>query len=231
VTQYLTLMTALPGLPALDKCTQLPLSRIALERRLSMLSPEDAAQLALIEQLYFPASGKGWEQTDAAWVRQWQKMLSSVESIALQERLNYQFELRTLLCALRLRADSEGRVSTFSGLGRWRGQIQRHWFEPRFGLESRWPDSIQLCHAFEQQQPGELEQQINQLLWRDLWRCEQQHHFMFEAVACFVLRWGLVERRLKSQATPALERFKTHTDQLIRCTDSLAAWLKESEHA
>ncbi|MDF2181272.1 hypothetical protein [Neptuniibacter sp. CAU 1671] len=230
MAQYLTLMTALPSLPSLEKATQLPLSRIALERRLSMLSPDDSQQLALIEQLYFPPLNRGWDQSDQAWVRQWQEAMDAVQSPVLLERLRYHFELRTLLAALRLRSASQGRISSFAGLGRWRGQIQRHWFEPRFGLDTLWPDAVRLCQAFEQQQSGLLEQMLNQLLWRDLWRCEQQHHFMFEAVVCFVLRWGLVERQIKNRAAPALTRFQAQTEQLMRSADSLSAWLKEAEH-
>ncbi|MFW1678728.1 hypothetical protein ACFVYJ_13235 [Pontibacter sp. JAM-7] len=231
MADYVTLINALPSLPTLDKCRQLPLSRIALERRLSMLSHHDSEQLALVEQLYFPHQGRAKQQSEQQLVQHWQQQLACIDSLQLQARVNYLLELWTLLAALRYRAAGQRSGEAFLGAGRWLGQIRRHWHESRFGLETLWPEVSGLCHAFDHAAPEQVERHLNRLLWQDLWRCEQQRLFDFDAVVCFVLRWGLAERQLSYQVQPALQRFQAHSCQLLASSEPLALWLKETRYA
>lgn len=212
---YYTLVTALPWLPDLDQCRQLPLSRIALEQRLSMLLEPDLQQLQLIESLYHPVAEQFEQLTDPELVARWRAQLQQVRSEPLQQRLLFQLELRTLLAAMRCRDAGLENPAQFHGIGRWLPRIRQHWFEPGFGLEEFYPQLQPLQRLRAKQNPQLLEQALNRLLWDDLTLCERQNHFSFEAVVCFVLRWGIAERHLQQQGDLALQRFNDNLSVLL----------------
>ncbi|WP_286236715.1 DUF2764 family protein [Neptuniibacter halophilus] len=216
MSDYYTLITALPWLPELSQCRQLPLSRIALERRLSMLTDSDAEQLAVVEQLYHPAEQTLLQMTDPDLVRQWQNQLAGLTSPVLRQRVIYQMELRTLLAALRSRAAGLENPQQFHGVGRWLPRIRKHWFEPDFSLQQLCPELEQIQRLLEKDEPLRLQRYLDQCLWQDLARTEHQFTFQFEALACFVLRWGIAERSLAYNSRQALESFNRSTAQLLR---------------
>jgi len=218
VSDYYTLITALPWLPELDQCKQMPLSRIALDQRLTMLSDEDRQQLALIESLYYPNDQTLRGLTDKEVVQQWSDSLKRVVSEVMQQRLVFHLELRTLLAALRSRAAGMENSAHFYGVGRWLPRIRKHWFEPSFGLEEVCPQLQPLQRVLAKGDAMLLEQTINQWLWHDLALSEKQQAFSFNALACFVLRWGIAERHLNYDAEVALQEFNQANIQLLQMT-------------
>ncbi|SFX76916.1 hypothetical protein [Marinospirillum alkaliphilum] len=212
---YYTLVTALPHLPPLPQCKELPISRIALDRRLSMLSDADRQQLQQAERLYHQGDVSLQSLPDQTLVRDWQQQLQQLESPLIRERIQLKLEWQTLLAALRYR--QQGRIGPehFSGFGRWTGQIRRHWHEPLFGLDTALPFLAELQPLLLKGHSGELEQQLNAWLWKDLLFIERSVQFTLDTVICFVLRWGLTEKHLKSDAVQALEAFQHLTSQLL----------------
>lgn len=215
---YYTLITALPWLPDLEQCKQMPLSRIALDQRLTMLSDGDRQQLALIEQLYYPDEQQLRAMTDKEVVQQWADQLSHVQSEVLRQRILFHLELRTLLAALRNRSAGMENSALFFGMGRWLPRIRKHWFEPGFGLEEVCPQLQPLQRVLAKQDAMLVEQTLNQWLWRDLALSEKQHGFSFEALTCFVLRWGIAERHLNYDSDTALKEFNRANLQLLEIT-------------
>ncbi|WP_415906235.1 DUF2764 family protein [Neptuniibacter sp. QD72_48] len=218
MSDYYTLITALPWLPDLEQCQQMPLSRIALDQRLTMLSDVDRQQLALIECLYYPDEKRLRGLTDKEVVYQWADQLDQVNSDVLRQRILFHFELRTLLAALRSRAAGMENSALFYGVGRWLPRIRRHWFEPGFGLEDVCPQLQPLQRALAKEDAMLVEQTLNQWLWQDLALCEKQNGFSFEALACFVLRWSLAERHLNYDAETAFTEFNRANLQLLKIT-------------
>ena len=215
MSDYYTLITALPWLPELEQCRQLPLSRIALDQRLSMLSDVDKGQLQLVEMLYHPRASELEHLTDPEVVKRWKMTLQQVTSEEVRARIDYHLELRTLLAALRSRRSGLENASQFHGMGRWVPRIRKHWFEPLFGLEDVCPQLKQLERVLKKNEPMLLEKKLNQLLWQDLQLVERQDYFSFVAVACFVLRWGIAERHLQYCANEALGQFDQATATLL----------------
>lgn len=213
--EYFTLVAALPELPPLAHCEQLPISRIALDRRLGMLEEADRVQLARIEVLYFAAEQGVVVEPDANTVRHWQRELDAIDSPLLRERLRFRLEWQTLLAALRYRAEGRLEAQYFHGVGRWTQHIRRHWHEPTFGLEQALPALAPLFSLMQKGDAAGLELQLGQLLWRDLLFQERASGFAFEAVACFVLRFGLVERRIAADGRRAQQRFRALSDALL----------------
>ncbi|WP_156473642.1 DUF2764 family protein [Neptuniibacter marinus] len=215
MSDYYTLMTALPWLPELEQCTQLPISRIALDRRLTMLSDEGSAQLANIEALFHPIIDHYIMLTDKDLIAQWKADMSKVESPVMLELINYQMELKTLLAALRCRAVGLDDPSQFHGAGRWVQLIKKHWFEPGFGLDRVCPQLLQLQRLMSKEKPMLVEQYYNQQLWTSLRQAEHSHHFSFEALACFVLRWAIAERCLRYDGDKAVDTFNKSRSVLL----------------
>lgn len=217
MSHYYTLVAALPALPMTLKQEPLPISRIALNQRLTMLSADDQVQLALAERLYFDYSLRETlaNQIDQDLARQWQNDLLKIDSPILRERIERKFELRTLLAALRYRQQAELSGEHFCGVGRWTQQIRRHWHEPLFGLEARLPWLTDYAALLQQDLSLQLEHQWRQLQWRDLLYHERLQPFSLEAVVCFVLRWHLVEQSLQEDTQQALQQFQQLTDELL----------------
>lgn len=212
---YYTLVTALPDLPPLAKCKQLPISRIALERRLTMLSDEDQQQLRLAERLYHFGSDQDQVLSDQKLVYQWQSQLGKIQSSEIRQCIQTRLEWQSLLAALRQRQQADKGPEHFFGLGRWTTRIRQHWHEPAFGLETALPLLAELQPLMQKGAAGETEHRINNWLWNDLLRIERSHHFSIETVVCFVLRWGLAERQIQNDADQALEAFESMAETLI----------------
>ncbi|KGK42656.1 hypothetical protein LH51_05550 [Nitrincola sp. A-D6] len=216
MADYYTLVVALPWLQEqMEKCTQLPLSRIALEKRLTLLSDADRQLLNLAEQLYHLPSKGDSTLPDRDRVMQWQRQLDSFPSEALRASIGLRLEMQTLLAAFRYRRRPETSVEHFQGFGRWTPWIRRHWQEPFFGLETQVDYLEELGLLFEQGRTGDLQTRMDDYLWQNLLATERSHHFTLETVICFVLRWGLAEKRLSGDADAALTAFEGLSDELM----------------
>lgn len=214
MTDYYTLVAALPHLPVPEQAESLPISRLGLERRLTMLEPEDADQLQRLESLYFYEQTALQPLSDGQRIAQWQQHVQQLHSEALRQRVMYQWELRTLLAALRYRQTEAYPVDQFAAVGRWQGFIRQHWHDPLFAMERFYPKVEQLAKRLNADQPGQAESLVQQWLWQDLDQLEKQQGFSFIALACYVLRWGLLARYLQADSRAALTRF----DQLLADT-------------
>jgi len=212
---YYTLVTALPDLPPLAKCKQLPISRIALERRLTMLEEEDLKLLRLAESLYHFGEDQQKNLSDQKRVYQWQSQLQKVHSPEIRRCIELRLEWQSLLAALRQRQQGDKGPEHFFGLGRWTTRIRQHWHEPAFGLENALPLLNELQPLMQKGAAGEVEKQINTWLWQNLIQVERSHAFTLETVICFVLRWGIAEKQIRNDADQALEAFESMADALI----------------
>lgn len=212
---YYTLITALPWLPDFEECHQMPLSRIALDQRLTMLVDQDLQQLQLIESLYHLNADELAAITDKTLVSGWRERLENITSDTLKQRVLFQLELRTLLAAMRMRNAGLENPNLFHGLGRWLPRIRKHWFEPGFGLDDVYPALQKLQRVKAKENPLLMTKTINRMLWDDLVLCERQNHFSFEAVVCFVLRWGIAERAIQQDGAAALAIFNSSTEHLL----------------
>lgn len=214
MSSYYTLVTCLPWLPEqIEKCHQLPLSRIALNRRLSLLSAEDQQSLAMAETLYHPALSD--IQPDRERVRQWQKQVDAMPTSVLRDLLTERLELQTLMAALRYRQRPNTSPEHFYGFGRWSEWIRQHWKEPLFGLEGQVDRLEHWGELYSQGHTGDLQFQIDRYFWQRLLAVERNYHFTLETVVSFVLRWGIAERRLNSNAETALNDFQALGDALL----------------
>ncbi|QEQ95630.1 hypothetical protein [Neptunomonas concharum] len=218
MSEYYTLLTSLPHLPKLDSGKVLPITRLALDRRLSMLSEQDSQQLQCLESLYFPEEDTLSQLSDRDVVRYWTKALGNLQSDVLKQRVYYQLEMRSVIAAIRYREADMNHPEHFSGIGRWNGFIRRHWYEPMFSMDEFHPQMAFTVRLLKKGFPGQAESAFLAHLWQDLFYCEKQQDFNFEAVACYVLRWGVLAKALKADAQKTRQIFDTMTNALIGST-------------
>lgn len=237
--RYAMLVCYLPPLPATPfAIRQTPLSRLQLDRRLALLLPEDAADLAVFESMAH------WDSiplgtSDQAFLARVDSDLDCLTRPTLREMLLWRLELRTLVGALRRRQlglPAPGSGEAF-GLGECLGAIRRHWLAPdfRLGYRHSWvPAAHELLRAG---QHDALERLLFSIVWDHYSRLACKHHFDFEAVVLYVLRWNLIDRLTRHEATAAVRQFEALLEQGLEgqgglsLPDPLPAAAPDCDHA
>jgi hypothetical protein len=205
---YYTLMASLPALPPRFASERTPISRRRLEQRLAMLEPDDARELSELEALMF------WyrlplESTDREIVERAERVVPRVRSDVLRKAARWRIELRTVVAALRRRAAGESAPEAGEpwGWGRQVRRIRQEWNRPDFGLAVFWPEIAEWRQLLEQGDALGMERSLSAVIWDRFGKLAAGHHFDFEAVAFYVLRWDVIHRWVAHDERAALERF------------------------
>ena len=214
--QYVTLMASLPPLGQLFGTKEVSISRLKLDNRLKMLREKDALLLQQIENLVH-WSYLQMEQTDAQIVASAKRFFEEVHNPILRETVESRLELHTIVAALRRRkrGDSAPLPEDSWGYGRWVGYIERHWTESTFRLEGMFPWILEANRLLNANDSVALERLLFGVVWNKLGNLEEGHHFDFEAVVIYVLRWNLVDRWCRYEGEAAVERFRIMVDSGI----------------
>jgi hypothetical protein len=202
------LLSSLPYHGELFGAKQTPLSRIRLRQRLGLLDPTDAACLAKITSL-FDWYRYRMEHTDADLIQRAKALVPTIENEFVRDLILWRLELRTVVAALRRRHRGETAPADDVpwGLGRWVAHLRRHWSEPLFRLERVFPWLGEAKGRLEADDALGLERVLLQTVWDHLERIADGHHFDFEAVVIYALRWDLIARWTRYQPEPATQRF------------------------
>ncbi len=206
---YYTLIGSLPHLPSFEKAQRLPISRLKLEQRLRMLTPEDAEQLARAEALASWPMTLAKPRSDAEMIVRYREAMASMQPV-LRQYLEFRFGLQTLMAAIRRRqaglpAPVRGEAW---GVGPWLTTIERHWSEADFALAKvhRWLPEAR--GYLERQDALALEKHLMGVLWGWLSRLAESNPFGFEAVVSYVFRWDILRVWLACDASAARTRFQ-----------------------
>ena len=204
-TDYVTLNTSLPHLGGLFFLTVQPISRIQLDKRLSILSDDDKGLLLKIENLLqwdhlndvLGESGK-----DDKLIQKAEELLTL---LALDNRLGtvvdvvqQRLDLRSIIAALRCRKNSlvGGREKDreYGSYGHFDDHIRRHWDSSTFGLEYRFPWIKKAQEHLAEQEIVTLEKLLLDISWKSISVAQQDHTFDFVAVVLYVLKWNIAMR-------------------------------------
>ena len=212
--KYYMLVASLPYLPPLFAANKPPMSRERLESRLNMLSDEDRHELRVMEDLMH------WNRsqldiTDHEVVERAEKVIPTLRDERLRQVATWRMELRTVVAALRWRAAGRSPVGTKErwGYGRWVWHIEQFWSRPDFGLANAVPYVLQFQQLIEQRDALGLERAILNTVSKELARISDMHHFDFESVALYVLRWDIIARWTGHDKERAQERFDRLVDE------------------
>lgn len=201
MSAHYTLIAALPYLHDFTAIEQLPISRIALQRRLSFLSSDEQAFVRQAEMLLFPSS-TGAFMTDDRTERLWQQQLALLPEGPVTALCMHKLALDSLLAAIRQRLYGHGSAN-IHGIGQWLPSIKRYWSQPSFGLENKLPMvKTLIAHAHDNEWHA-IDVHVSQWLWQSLKRIEQDVPFSFQAVMAYCLRFALAERYLQKSTEPS----------------------------
>ncbi len=211
---YYMLVASLPHLPPLFAANKLPMSRERLEGRLAMLSEDDRRELSVIEDLMH------WDRvpldtSDHEVVERAEKVIPTLRYERLRQVATWRMEIRTVVAALRRRAAGVpvGELEENWGYGRWVWHIEQNWGRPDFGLANAVPYIVPFQQLIEQRDALALERAILDTVIKELARVADMHHFDFESVALYVLRWDIIARWTGHDQQRAQERFDRLVDE------------------
>jgi hypothetical protein len=215
--RYAMLISSLPYHGSLFGAKRAPLSRIRLRQRQHLLDEADLVCLRVVANL-LEWSRQGIERHDADIVARTRAELPKLDNEFARDFIVWRLEMRTVVAALRRRqrgqAAPSGSVSW--GYGRWLAHIRRHWYEPQFRLERVYPWLADARALLEAGDSLGLERLLLNAVWDHLDRLADGHHFDFEAVLIYSLRWDLIARWTAYRGDEAAARFEEMVAEGLR---------------
>jgi hypothetical protein len=206
--RYYMLLASLPYLPPLFAANKPPMSRERLESRLDMLADEDRRELTAIEDLMRFAR-MSLDTTDRDVIERAKRVIPAIRSERLRQVAIWRMEIRTIVAALRRRAAGSSPAKTDEpwGFGRWLWHIEQNWNRPDFGLTHAVPYVARFQQLIEQRDALAMERAILGTVYKELSRVSDLHHFDFESVVLYVLKWDIIARWTGYDKERAQERF------------------------
>ena len=204
---YASLISSLPPHPlSLWQINYKPVSRIQLEKRLNVLTPQDAKLLAEIEARLH-----------------WSKMTNQAEIIAnkaltidnvlLNKAVQWRLDLRLIMVALRQKQSGVETADLPSNeLSRF---IIQNWQADDFGLSIRFTWVKQAAQLLANHQALALEKLVLNISWQYYTTLAQSHYFDIEAVIIYVLRWDIVHRWQQYDESLAMRQFDKLVDNAL----------------
>jgi hypothetical protein len=210
---YVMLITGLPRPEALFRSKRPPLSRLKLDRRLRVLTPEDAESLARVEQI-LTWSSQPIAMTEAQFVAKVKTAMQAIDNETLRLIIRDRLEIRSCIAALRRRHRGEAAptAGTVWGYGRWLAHIARNWSETSFRLDGVFPWLREADRLLKTGDSLALQRLLLDQVWKNVSRHAGEHEFDFEAVVIYVLKWDIVDRWVRHDSEQAAARFEQMTE-------------------
>lgn len=206
---YYMLISSLPSLPAhFTDVEQMPISPIQFRERLDLLKEEDR------QIIHHVANFLLWdrqqpETTDNDVIKRYQNLMEETENDLVKQVIEFRFNLRTIVSALRCRRKKMDPPPNVSPIA---DQIRRNWKDPVFRLGSRYPWVNTLEQVLNGNQPFEMEKHLININWQEWSRLANNYHFSFEAVILYQVRLEMIYRWTARNAEAGLEKF----NELVR---------------
>ncbi|MCL6285771.1 hypothetical protein M3P21_19795 [Ruegeria sp. 2012CJ41-6] len=212
---YIALVSSLPSSERLFVAKQPPLSELRLRKRLSALDEDDAKTLHRIEHILSWASYDAQAEIGEV-VKRARSLLRNLPQPTLRAIVADRMELRSAIAALRMRRDGMAAPSGQWGFGKWTRHIAANWSDPTFRLDAPLPWLREAGSLLEAGDALGLERHLLEIAFRQLQRHGGLHHFDFEAVVIYVLKWTLFDRWAASDAQAAARRFAQLSDDALQ---------------
>ncbi|MFD2111078.1 DUF2764 family protein [Thiorhodococcus fuscus] len=205
--RYAMLLSALPYHGPLFGAKQTPLSRFRLHQRLVQLDPTDASDITILGQL-LDWTHQNPSRSDEQAMTEAKRQVAEIANPFARDLAVWRLELRTLIAALRRRRRGDlAPEDNRWGYGRWTDTIRRNWTESAFGLQGVFPWLPEGARMIALGDALGLERLLLQTVWNHLEGISGGHHFDFEAVVVYVMRWDLIARWTSYQDEGGLDRF------------------------
>jgi hypothetical protein len=132
IRRYYQLVASLPALPDFRQTKLLPMSRLRLEERMSLLHRDDLEELMRAERLI------AWRRqpvsrTTEEIVAMYDEVVAHNRNQELRNIVDFRMNMRTVMAALRMRRQGKAAPSGRWGTGPYTRIIEARWAEPEFG--------------------------------------------------------------------------------------------------
>lgn len=219
---YYTLISSLPPLDDFERATRVPITRLRLDQRLTMLEPDHRNELAAVEAL-IAWHAQPLTRTGAEMAAQYNRLLRDLTDPTLRHVAITRMDMRTILVGLRRRYRKVPATDSVWGVGRWVKHMREHWDAPDFGLAVVHPWIPGVRAALEAGDALELERRMLRALWKFLTSLEQADPFGFEQVVSYVFKWDVVNRWVSNDAEAATPAFQSLVTEVVRDHENLFA--------
>lgn len=216
MTAYYTLLTSLPKHGRQFKIKEPIISRIQLENRLTLLPEKEKNILFEIENVVWSSwiyQSLSFNETDIR-----AKKLFTLGNVFLNEMIEWYFNIRSILAALRLRNKQFSPPTEKFMHGPLNRRLINGWDKLDFGLEHLYPWILGVNQKIADNDIAGIENIVLFQLWRHLAIIEDRHYFDFEALIIYILRWNIVNYWSQFNETIAMQRISELADRLLNET-------------
>ncbi|MEZ6061392.1 MAG: DUF2764 family protein [Planctomycetaceae bacterium] len=210
-TDYYMLVASLPHMPRSFEVEQVPISRIRLQQRLSILGDDDRAVVDQM-QSFLLWDRQHRERTDEEVRLEYDRLMSTISNELLRDIISHRMDVRTITSAFRRRRLEQPPPTE---VGQFVDHISRHWTHPDFALARRHPWIPQFREHFEANEPQRAERQLLLSNWNRWSRQADRYHFSFETILLYLARWEIVDRWTRLDEATGRERFATLLTEAI----------------
>ncbi|RUR08348.1 DUF2764 family protein [Legionella sp. km772] len=213
--EFITIASSLPRIGDSFRIAEPPISRLQLEKRLKLLPDEYASLLFKIEFLVWQSWFK--PKYSVLELQKVYKEVHQIDSLFIQELIDWYLNLRSLMAALRLRQVQQEPPNepNEEWISSNKQQLIAHWHEPDFGLKAIYPWLNTINNALAQKDTARVEEFLLTYLWQYLLRKEIGHYFDFESLVIYLLRWDLVNYWSQFNKTDVLKTIDDLCDSLL----------------
>jgi hypothetical protein len=199
------LISSLPALPVhFEDAERVPISRLRLNQRLTMLDEEAAEALERMAD-FLVWDRQPFDRTDLDVCRHYDQFMESFQNPLARRWVDYAMTVRTIVSALRRRRLG---LDAPPGVGWSAEHIARNWAHPDFRLAVRLPWIAEVDAQLNGDSPFELERTLLNLKWTHAKRLADQYQFSFEAVLLYLIRWEIVFYWTRRDAALGQEKFE-----------------------
>jgi hypothetical protein len=206
--QYTTLICSLPSYESLFASKQAPISRIQLEKRLQLLTPQDYSDIQRMMH-WVEWRDHAFDTSDEQLIADIQAVLPLIVNDGVRELVEWRLNWRSVIAAVRrkLRGDPPPPKNSSWGMSPWLDHMQRHWQQPYLGLEKHLPWVVELTQLLQAEKHLPAEHFILHRIWQALDVHAFEHEFDLQAVAIYCMRWDLLIRWSSYNSNVAHTRF------------------------
>lgn len=204
-TDYYMLVASLPHMPHTFELDQVPISRIRLEQRLSLLSDRDKEVVEQV-QAFLLWDRQQSDRTDKDVQEEYDRLRAAITNTLVWDMITHRMDVRTIMSALRRRRLG---MPPPEIVGQYVEPIRQNWEHPDFRLTREHPWIPRLCGYLESRDPLQVERQLLLATWNRWVELSERYFFCFEAVVLYLARWEIVDRWTRLNESLGRQRFDT----------------------
>lgn len=208
--RYFTLVASLPALDDFERMRRLPIGRVRLEDRLTMLSPEDQIEARRAED-FLTWQRQPEHRTDEEVLTAYRAVVTETKNAFLRELVVGRLHRRTYQVALRRRHRGDPAPGPDVSWGSERAMItvRRNWNRADFGAGAVHPWIPPMVEHLERGDAVGLERLLMRHSWDALdgFMVRERPLFGFGAVLVFLFQWDIASRWIDYDPARANARF------------------------